>query len=100
MGCRTLIDMYAVEKVGDVGGFEKKLGRLEIEGYLSSKDRLVIDQPLEVGHEATHRRQAPTKKQCEAVLAIVEHLIQKLVLEVHTETPNIASANKVRSSRL
>lgn len=82
MGCRTLVDMFAVARVGDIGGFEKKLDRLQKEGYLSEKDRLVVKAAVEVGHEATHRNQRPSLEDCQRCLDIVENLLHRLVIEV------------------
>lgn len=84
MGARTLIDMFALERIGDVGGFEAKLKRLQSEGFLSSADAVVIRSAVEIGHEATHRLTAPSKKECEQVIDIVENLLHRLILADHT----------------
>ena len=80
MGCRTLIDMFALERVGDIGGFEKKLSRLCDEGYLSRADVLVVKAAVEVGHEATHRAIRPPLDDCRRCLDIVENLLHRLVI--------------------
>ena len=99
MGCRSLIDMFALEKIGDIGGFAQKLKKLEDEGYLAANDRLRIAQAVDVGHGATHRRDAPTEALALAVLDISEHLIQKLALASHAETLNLASAKKAKAGK-
>lgn len=99
MGCRSLVDMFALERIGDIGGFAVKLKKLEEEGHLAARDRLLIEQAVEVGHGATHRRDAPTRAQCLAVLDIAEHLIQKLALANHAEALNLAAAMKVKDAR-
>ena len=81
MGSRTLIDMFALERIGDTGGFSAKLARLQAEGYLSSRDVLLVQAAVEVGHEATHRNLRPTVQDCHAVLDIVEHLLQRIALD-------------------
>ncbi|MBB5273920.1 DUF4145 domain-containing protein [Quisquiliibacterium transsilvanicum] len=98
MGCRTLVDMFALERIGDVGGFAQKLEKLQNEGYLSSHDKLLIKQAVEVGHGATHRREAPSERECLAVLEITEHLIHKLALASHAETLNLAAATKAKTA--
>jgi hypothetical protein len=80
MGARTLIDMFALERIGDKGGFQQKLQRLEREKYLSQTDVVVIESAVEVGHEATHRLTPPSQRECRQVLDIVENLLHRLVL--------------------
>lgn len=92
MGSRTLIDMFALEVVGDIGGFEKKLEKLENEKYLSSKDRSILKEALEVGHDATHRKKCPSFQDCQSALDIIEHLLQRLVVN--------ARATDIRRNRL
>jgi hypothetical protein len=41
MGGRTLLDMFTVQRIGDVGPFKKKLDQLQAQGFLSVKDRPV-----------------------------------------------------------
>jgi hypothetical protein len=81
MGCRTLIDMFALARVGDVGGFKRKLERLVKEGFLTSRDRPIVEAVVEVGHEATHRTQAPSVEECHRCLNIVENLLHRLALD-------------------
>lgn len=82
MGSRTLIDMFALDRVGDVGGFNAKLNRLEKDAYLSNRDRIVVEAALEVGHEATHRNRCPSPQDCHGALEIVENLLHRLVIEI------------------
>lgn len=81
MGTRSLIDMFALQRVGDVGGFAQKLKRLENEGFISTKDRLVLELALEVGHEATHRVRQPSLHECQGALEITENLLHRLILD-------------------
>ena len=81
MGSRTLIDMFALERIGDIGGFSAKLAQLEAQGYLSARDILLLNAAVEVGHEATHRSTRPSAQDCHAVLDIVEHLLQRIALD-------------------
>ena len=82
MGCRTLIDMFALKRVGDVGGFNRKLDYLQTKNFLSSEDVLVIRVVVEVGHEATHRNQCPSMQDCHRCLDITENLLHRLVVDV------------------
>jgi len=99
IGCRTLIDMFACERIGDIGGFVLKLKKLVDEKFLSTKDQLLISQAVRTGHGAIHRREAPTRAECLAVLDISEHLIQKLALDAHAETLNAAAAMRAKAAK-
>lgn len=92
MGARTLIDMFALEKIGDTGGFKEKLKRLVSETHLSVQDKNVIEAAIEIGHEATHRNLRPSFADCNSVLDITENLLQRLV--------NAVSAADIREARV
>jgi hypothetical protein len=76
MGARTLVDLVMVEKVGDVGGFTEKLGQLEKAGFVSSKNREVLESALDVGSAAAHRGYAAKVDEVNIVMDIVENLLQ------------------------
>ena len=81
LGLRSLIDAFALEKVGDVGGFKAKLDRLQKEGFLASKDVLALEVAIELGHDATHRSRVPDAVSCGLALNIVLHLLQRFAIE-------------------
>lgn len=76
MGARTLVDMLILEKIGDIGGFKEKLKGLEKAGFISSKGRDVLYAALDVGNAAAHRGHAATASEVEAVMDIVENMLQ------------------------
>jgi hypothetical protein len=76
MGARTLIDLLMVDKVGDVGTFAEKLKNLEGLGVISSRNREVLAVALDVGNAAAHRGHAPKTDEVNAVMDIVENLLQ------------------------
>lgn len=92
MGCRTLVDMFALARVGDVGGFKAKLDRLQKDNYLTLRDIPVVEAVVEVGHEATHRNQYPSLEDCQRCLDIVENLLHRLVID--------ASASGIQEQRV
>ena len=95
MGSRTLIDMFAVERLGDIGGFSAKLTNLQAQGYLAARDVDLVKSAVEVGHEATHRNIRPTAQDCHAVLDIVEHLLQRIALD-NTALDHLRTRQKPR----
>lgn len=76
MGARTLVDMLILEKVGDVGGFKQKLDELEAQGFIGAKQVEVLDAALDAGGAAGHRGHIPSVSEVNAVMDIVENLLQ------------------------
>ena len=76
MGARTLVDLVIVDKVGDVGTFAEKLKKLESEKYISGKNREVLEAALDAGNAAAHRGYSARPAQVNAVMDIVENLLQ------------------------
>ncbi len=80
MGARALIDMVMLNEVGDVGTFARKLAAIEMGGFLSAKNREVLDAALDVGSAASHRGHCPDRKHVQYVIDIVENLLQATIL--------------------
>lgn len=76
MGARTLVDMVMVEKVGDVGGFAEKLKQLENAGFVSSRNRQVLEAALDAGSAVAHRGYSAGPREVDIVMDIVENLLQ------------------------
>ena len=76
MGARTLVDMVVADKVGDVGSFRKKLEALESNGYVSTQNLEVLFAALDTGSAAAHRGYAASADDLDAVMDIVENLLQ------------------------
>ena len=76
MGARAVVDMVLVEKVGDIGGFAEKLRLAEEAGVIGSKNRNVLEAALDAGNAASHRGYQPTADDLNAVMDIVENLLQ------------------------
>jgi hypothetical protein len=82
MGARTLVDMAILDKVGDVGTFEQKLKALEHGGFVSQKNREVLDVALDAGNASAHRGHKFEPGQVNQIMDIVENLLQAIyVLE-------------------
>lgn len=78
MGARTLVDMMIVEKIGDIGDFKEKLKELEKEGFIRPRNREALYAALDVGDAAVHRGHAPTESEVQAVMDIVETMLQAI----------------------
>ena len=78
MGARTILDVLLVEASGDVGPFSVKLDKLEEKGFIGSNNRSVLNAALEAGNAASHRGFQPSVADTNAVMDIVENLLQAI----------------------
>jgi hypothetical protein len=85
MGTRTLVDLFMNATIGDIGGFQRKLEKLVEDGYLSKKNREILEPALDAGHAATHRAHDPSVEDVNLVFDIVENLLQPLALKIKVE---------------
>lgn len=86
MGLRTLIDVFMSRKLQDSLRFEEGLKQLVERNYITTRSLEVIKAAVEAGHAATHRAHKPTADQLEAVMDIVENLIQHDLLSESAES--------------
>ena len=103
MGIRTLIDAIAAEKIGDIGGFDKKIKKLTEEGFISKKESEMLLSIVEVGHASSHRAFNPCEKDIKDCLVILNHImeIEKLsetANDLIKKVPKRATNNKPRST--
>lgn len=85
MGARALVDLFMNSTVGDIGGFEAKLDNLVKQGYLSEKNKAMLEPALDAGHAATHRAYNPKAEDVNLVFDIVENLLQTKIFEGKVE---------------
>lgn len=97
MGARALVDLYMIEKLGDIGGFAQKIKRLETDGLISRPNKEVLDAALEIGHAATHRGHKARADEVNQVIDIVENLLQSHVLAASAE--NLKSKTPQRAGK-
>ncbi len=77
MGIRAIIDIFITEKLGDIGGFSKKLEALVSKGHISRSNEKILNAALHIGHAAAHRGHKADDKTVNQVIDIVENLIQQ-----------------------
>ena len=100
MGARTAIDIVLVEKVGDIGGFDRKLSKMVSEGHLTQAQSTHIGMAIEAGSAAAHRGHVPDNGDLRALLTICENLIyQHLVMPNHGERLKINTPSRRESGR-
>jgi hypothetical protein len=89
MGARALVDMLIVEKVGDVGTFKQKLDTLAAGEFIGATQVEILDAALDAGSAAAHRGHTPSESEVNAVMDIVENLLNAVYV-----LPDIAKSLK------
>jgi hypothetical protein len=82
-GIRTLLDVYIVSKVGDIGSFDKKLEKLVKDGFITSSKAKVLNTAIDAGNASTHRGYRPDKETLFQILDIVENLLHSEIVDRH-----------------
>jgi hypothetical protein len=80
MGAKALIDLAIVERVGDVGSFERKLEALQKAGFVSEFNLKILEAALEAGNAAAHRGHRPESKHIQQVMSIVENMVENMYM--------------------
>lgn len=86
IGSRTLLDMYIVEKIGDIGNFKQKVEKLLHEGFISKSQKDFLSIALEYGNAATHRGYKAEVEEVNKVLDIIETLFREEALKTETSS--------------
>jgi hypothetical protein len=97
MGARALVDMYMNHQLGDVGGFQEKIKKLESDGLISRPNKEFLEAALEAGHAAAHRGHKAKVNEVNQVIDIVENMLQNYVLKEAAE--NLKSKTPLRKKR-
>ena len=99
MGARTVIDMFVLDKIGDVGTFKQKLQALVENGYLGSQQRDILDVALDAGNAAAHRGYKPSPEVLNHVIDVVESLVQSYALEKASKSVKEAIPSRTRVTK-
>jgi hypothetical protein len=103
MGIRAVIDVVLVETVGDVGTFSEKLSAFMGKGYISEKQRKLIDSIIDAGSASAHRGYDPSAEDLNTLLDVTENLIETIYVhegQVAAVTKKVPPRPKVgRSGR-
>jgi hypothetical protein len=76
MGARTLVDMLMTHEIGNKGTFDARLKLLRDRGVVSERNRDILATVLDAGSAAAHRGYKPKSEELDAVMDIVENLLQ------------------------
>jgi hypothetical protein len=75
MGVRAIVDKFATDKVGDIGGFSKKLRKLLSEGHINNEQHSLLNVIVDVGNASAHRGFKPKKEDVSNCMQVIEHLV-------------------------
>jgi hypothetical protein len=99
MGVRTIIDMFVLDKIGDVGTFQQKLQTLVDGGYLGSQQKDILNVALEAGNAAAHRGYKPSSEVLSHVIDVVESVLQSYALEKVSDSVTAKIPSRPRPSK-
>lgn len=85
-GIRTLLDVFVVEKVGDVGDFKQKMKKLVCDGIITSTKAKVLEAAIDAGNASSHRGYKPEKEILFKILDIVENLLHSEIIDRQVDT--------------
>jgi len=103
MGARTLIDLFILDKIGDIGNFEQKMTELQQKGFISIEQKKYLTAALDTGHAVIHRGFQPSDDIVNKVLDIIENLLINYSLneigdELNEITPKRNNKNDVQDN--
>jgi hypothetical protein len=78
MGIRALVDVVCADKIGDCGGFDRKLDALVKGEFISSRDSDILKAAVELGHAVAHRGYRPATGDVCSALDIVENMLRSM----------------------
>ena len=91
MGSRTILDILFNEKVGDVGGFQKKLNEMVNQGFIAKHEKETIQTVIDAGNASAHRGFCPEMKHLETVLEVIERTLYRLYI-IHGKAMDLKDA--------
>jgi hypothetical protein len=78
MGIRALLEQVMIAKIGDIGGFDKKLDAFQQAGFISLIQRDAMRATLDVGDAAMHRAFLPDRQELSTSLDIAEGVMSAI----------------------
>ncbi len=78
MGLRALLEHVMTDIVGPRNTFKELTLAFAYDGYLSPKQKEILETILSAGHAATHRAYNPSREDLEALLDLSESIIETI----------------------
>ncbi len=81
IGIRTLLDIYIVDKIGDVGTFKQKLNKLVEKGIITKSKLNSLHTTINAGNASAHRGYKPTKEVLLKLIDVVDNLLESEIID-------------------
>jgi len=81
MGTRAIVDFVVTSKVGDAGGFAKKLETMRVKGLITEVEAEIVNAAFDVGSAAAHRGYSPEREDVYLLLDVTETLLRQLYID-------------------
>lgn len=78
MGIRSLLDLLATDRVGDIGSFEEKVDGLVTAGVVTARNRTALLAAIDAGSAAVHRGHQPSTEDLDRALDITETILSSV----------------------
>ena len=83
MGIRALFETIMINKIGDHGSFKKNIKAFLEDGFISEKQKQIIETVLEAGHATIHRSYKPNKSDVVNLLDVTESILETILIDEH-----------------
>lgn len=81
-GTRTAIDRLIIDKIGDVGGFEKKVEELVSKSIIDDEEQEFLLALIDAGSASIHRNFNPDEDSIKHMMDILEKIFFKVCIEL------------------
>jgi hypothetical protein len=83
MCVRAIFETMMIDLIDDQGTFAANIDKFEKEGYISKKQKEIIEPVLEAGHASIHRGYVPKTEQLVTLVDILETILS--VIYIHPQ---------------
>jgi hypothetical protein len=80
MGVRALLETIMIDRISDQGSFKQNLNAFQKQGYISEKQKALLEASLEVGHASIHRNYNPSRDDLRHILDFTENIIEMVYI--------------------
>ena len=81
MCVRAIFEAMMIDKIGDQGAFAANIGEFEKQGYISKKQKEIIEPVLEAGHAFIHRGYIPKIDQLITLVDVAESIVSVVYVQ-------------------
>lgn len=81
MCVRAIFEAMMIDKIGDQGAFAANIGEFEKQGYISKKQKEIIEPVLEAGHASIHRGYIPKIDQLITLVDVAESIVSVVYVQ-------------------